>query len=147
MSVEPACHDALYRLAQAGDDLGVRLVRLGELIEANRYWAEALEFDADGEAVVADEPPFAVINLAEPADAPGTVPSDTDAVALDAEGSWVDRPDTPDLTAGNLAELSLGPGAALEVNTRVVLSVIEDQCDPPVARYVFDHPAYAKYLD
>jgi len=191
MSQEPVCHDSLYRLAQVGEDLGVRLVRLGELIAGNQYWATALEFNQSGQLVPTQEPAFRVINLAEPADAPGTIPPDTDAVALDAEGKWiifirpagqcsggaghtmvarviaslgggdytvrlqdidadgqwVDRSGADDLTAGNLAELSLGSGAAVDLNQRVVLTELDDLQEPPQKRHVFDHPVYAKYLD
>jgi hypothetical protein len=190
MSIEPLCHDALQRLAQVGQAMGVRLVRLGELIADNRYWATAMEFDAQGQYVASDEPAMKVVNLAEPADAPGAIPAGTDAVALDAEGKWiiflrppaaegdagqgmvarviealgagsytvrpqdmddqgqwVDRDGADDLTAANLAELSLGTGAAVDEDTPVVITSLADLSEEPQTRYVFDHPAYAKYLD
>jgi len=62
-------------------------------------------------------------------------------------GTFADAPGAPDLTAYNLAELSLGPGAAVDDGTIVLVLTVMDNGNPPVARYVFDHPAYAKYLD
>lgn len=188
---DPICHDALYRLAQVGEEWGIRLVRLVERVSQNRYRAEALEFAA-GQLAVTDEPQLTVLNLAEPADTPGTLPAGTDAVALDAEGKWIifvrpasgtapeapasaiiarviaptggagytvrpqdvnsqgqwiDKAGASNLTASNLAELSLGPGGAVDVDQRVVVWAIDDLQTPPQVRYVFDHPAYAKYLD
>jgi len=66
---------------------------------------------------------------------------------ITSAGEYVDKPDTDDFTACNLAEVSLGPGAAVEDGTYVLISAIPDTSNPPQNRYVFDHPAYAKYLD
>jgi hypothetical protein len=62
-------------------------------------------------------------------------------------GGMVDVAGAADLEAQNLAELSLGPGAAVDVGAVVLLSTITDGATPPAVRYVFDHPCYAKYLD
>jgi hypothetical protein len=61
-------------------------------------------------------------------------------------GTFADAPGAADLTAWNLAELSLGPGAAVDVGAIVLALTVMDNGNPPTARYVFDHPAYAKYL-
>lgn len=61
-------------------------------------------------------------------------------------GTFTDAPGATNLTAHNLAELSLGPGAAVGNDTFVLVLTITDNGVPPTARYVFDHPAYAKYL-
>jgi len=45
----------------------------------------------------------------------------------------------------NLAELSFGRPAAVDINTIVLVTAIVDSGG--TTRYVFDHPAYAKYLD
>ncbi len=62
-------------------------------------------------------------------------------------GTFADAPGAADVTAHNLAELSLGPGAAVENDTIVLVLAVTGNGAPPTIRYVFDHPAYAKYLD
>jgi len=184
MATNPAFRDALYRLAQVGERMGVQLVRITAQKSDNRYTARPLEFD-DGEAVFADEATLTVTNLGEPADQAGQVPVGTDAVALDVEGRWViflrqsetgtflakvtdsegsaaytmreqvatgpgqfaNKSGASDITAHNLAELSLGPGAGVDDDTIVMVSMLLDTGNPPTVRYVFDHPVYAKYLD
>jgi hypothetical protein len=181
--------DSLYRLGQVGHAWGVQLVRIVELVADNRYTAMPVEFAPDGSTQQAEATTLTVTNLAEPADQPGEVPADTEAVALDVEGRWIvflkpqqdgggstifpakvveslgnaaysvleqvctgtgsfaNKSGAQAVTAHNLAELSLGPGAAVDDGTIVLVSVLTDTGQPPTARYVFDHPAYAKYLD
>jgi hypothetical protein len=67
--------------------------------------------------------------------------------ALTGAGTFADADGAVDVTAHNLAELSLGPGAAVDVNTIVLAAAYPDNGTPPTLRYLFDHPAYAKYLD
>lgn len=67
--------------------------------------------------------------------------------SIDAGGALGDKSGTADVQARNLAELSLGPGAALDVGTVVLVVPLADGATPPNVRYFFDHPAYAKYLD
>jgi len=184
----PKFHDSLYRLAQIGTTLGVQLVRLTGCRGDNRYDALPVEFDANGQTQVAENHSLTVLNLAEPADAPGELPVGSEAVAIDVEGKWVifvresagvassarparviavesgqaryrvcwqkcdaatgafqDIANEPTPVAVNLAELSFGRPAALDINTIVLVHAIEDTAG--VTRYVFDHPAYAKYLD
>ena len=62
-------------------------------------------------------------------------------------GTFQDAAGATNLTAHNLAELSLGPGAAVDNGVIVLVLTIADNATPPNVRYVFDHPAYAKYLD
>ena len=59
-------------------------------------------------------------------------------------GQFTDKPGAADATAHNLAELSLGPGAAVEDDTIVLVTALSHGAE---TRHVFDHPAYAKYLD
>lgn len=179
-SSEPPFRDSLYRLAQVGATAGMQLVQFVELQSGNQYKAQPVEFDDSGDVQPTGDDPLTVINLAEPADADGTIPAETNAVALDVEGRWVvfvrptstgascilakvtatlsgaaytvleqvlssagafvDKDGASTLTAWNLAELSLGPGAAVDIGTLVLVSNIS-------SRYVFDHPTYAKYLD
>jgi hypothetical protein len=184
MTTEIGFHDALHHLAQAGETAGVRLVRLTALDEANRYTARPVEFASDGSTEFVGEETVTVTNLAEPADADGSVAAGTDAVAVDVEGRWVvfvrqagaavfparvvssqggaaysvleqvatgagtfaDKQGAEAVAAHNLAELSLGPGAAVDDDTIVFVTTLEDTGTPPTLRYVFDHPVYAKYL-
>jgi hypothetical protein len=184
MSITGTYYDALGRWAEVSDGKAAQLVRITGHDAGNRYHARPVAFDAVGQTVIVGTRVLTVTNLAEPADAGGGVPDNTDAVAVDAGGRWVvflrraaqgfpakvlssqggaaytvreqvatgagtfaDAPGTADLTAHNLAELSLGPGAAVGAGTIVLLTVLLDNGTPPTARYVFDHPAYAKYLD
>jgi hypothetical protein len=62
-------------------------------------------------------------------------------------GTFADAEGATDVTAYNLAELSLGPGSAIDADTIVLVMTLLDGGSPPTLRYVFDHPAYAKYLD
>jgi hypothetical protein len=58
-----------------------------------------------------------------------------------------DKPGGLSVAGRNLAELSLGPGAAVDAGTIVLVTAIADQQSASSQQYVFDHPAYAKYLD
>lgn len=177
-------YDAVRRLAQVGASTGVRLVRLLQVDENNRYTARPIEFDQNGQTIFASQDTTTVVNLAEPADATGQIPPNTDAVALDVEAEWVifvrptsaalfsakvtasqggaaytvreqvptgagtfaDKQGAENLTTYNLAELSLGPGAAVDNNAIVLVTTLVQDGNPPVLRYVFDHPTYTKYL-
>ena len=66
---------------------------------------------------------------------------------LTAQGDFIDKAGTQNLSARNLAELSLGPGAAVDTGTIGLVTILLDTATPPNIHYVFDHPAYAKYLD
>ena len=61
-------------------------------------------------------------------------------------GTFADKSGTSDFTAYNLAELTLGPGGAVDVGQIVLVTCQTDNGNPPTVRYFFDHPAYAKYL-
>jgi hypothetical protein len=62
-------------------------------------------------------------------------------------GTLADRQDTADIDVTNLAEMTLGPGGAVDAGTIVLVAALQDAGNPPTLRYVFDHPVYAKYLD
>ncbi len=182
---QPAFRDALYKLAQVGERVGVQLVRVVARESGNRYTARPVEFAADGATQFAEEATLTITNLAEPADVDGMLPAGAEVVAVDVEGRWVallrppagtrfpakvisadgdatytvreqsiaadgsfaDATGFVDVSARNLAELDLGPGAAVDVGTIVVAFSHYDTGDPPTLRYFFDHPPYAKYLD
>ncbi len=63
------------------------------------------------------------------------------------QGQFNDKPHADDIAAVNLAEVSLGPGAAVDIGVVVLVMAIQQAANPPSLAYVFDHPAYAKYLD
>jgi len=65
--------------------------------------------------------------------------------AITAAGSFVDKAGTSNVTAKNLAELTLGTGSAVDTGEIVLVTSVIDQAD--TVRYIFDHPTYAKYLD
>ncbi|MHC4981554.1 MAG: hypothetical protein ACYTF6_00085 [Planctomycetota bacterium] len=184
MATKVQVRDALSHLAQAGGMSGIMLVRLTQLESANQYKARPIEFDEEGNTQFVGTDTLTVTNLAEPADSDGTVPENTNAVAVDVEGRWIvfirpsgapvfaakiissqgngaytvreqvatgagtfsDKQGAASVTAYNLAELSLGPGASVDDETIVLVATLRDTGSPPTLRYVFDHPVYAKYL-
>lgn len=185
MRTESEYHDSFEHLCQDGDARGVLLVRITAPDEGNRYTARPVEFDETGQTQPVGTDELTVTNLAEPASEGGSLPADTEALAVDIEGRWVihvrrqtaifparvispgaaagrytvleqvvsstgefsDKPDAASVSAVNLAELSLGDGAAVDDDSIVLVTAIADTSEPPALRYVFDHPAYAKYLD
>lgn len=50
------------------------------------------------------------------------------------------------VSATNLAEMNLGPGGAVDIDSIVLLTEIKSS-DGGSGQYFFDHPTYAKYLD
>ncbi len=178
--------DQLGRLVQVGaaGGSGVRMVRITGVSANNVYNARPLEFDATGQPQIVGTNTMTVTNLAEPANATGSVQANTDAVALDVGKRWVvflrqagsamfpavivssqggavytvreqsvsalgtfsDAAGSVNITAQNLAELSLGSGGAVTVGTIVLVTSITDTGSPATVRYIFSHPAYAKYL-
>jgi len=63
------------------------------------------------------------------------------------ESSFADKQGASDISAHNLAELTLGPGGAVDTDTIVFVTKLTEDANPSNIRYFFDHPAYAKYLD
>jgi hypothetical protein len=61
-------------------------------------------------------------------------------------GGYHDKSGASDVSADNLAELTLGSGAAVDAGTFVLVTGIPDGDNPSALHYVFDHPLYAKYL-
>jgi hypothetical protein len=59
-------------------------------------------------------------------------------------GDFEDKPDATTFTASNLAEISTGPGGAVDDDTLVLVTTISGDGG---TRSVFSHAAYAKYLD
>lgn len=187
MNNDQSYHDSFEHLRQAGGSAGVQLVRIVAAEGGNRYTARPVEFDAAGQTQFVGTAELSVTNLAESPSGGGSLPADTEALAVDVEGRWIihvpqssgtaafaarviapaaaaarynvleqvvspagefsDKPDAAEVTAINLAELSLGEGAAVDDDSIVLVTAVADTSEPPTLRYVFDHPAYAKYLD
>jgi len=63
------------------------------------------------------------------------------------DGAFSDKPGTSNITARNLAELSLGPGGGVATSTIVLVTPVTDTADPPGTKYLFNYNVYAKYLD
>ncbi len=66
--------------------------------------------------------------------------------SISAEGFCVDATGAINISATNLAEISLGSGAAMDTDTLVQITSLIDTAETPSVRYIFSHPCYAKYL-
>ncbi|MFO7899919.1 MAG: hypothetical protein R6V58_12775, partial [Planctomycetota bacterium] len=181
MGTESEYHDSFEHLCQDGGARGVLLVRITGADGDNRYTARPVEFDETGNTQPVGDDELTVTNLAEAASDGGSLPADTEALAVDVEGRWVihvrqrtaafparviapgasdgrynvleqvvsssgefsDKPDAVAVSAVNLAELSLGDGAAVDDDSIVLVTAIPDISEPPTLRYVFDHATYA----
>ncbi len=111
---------------------------------------EAVALDVEGRWIVflKPQPPEGSISFpAKVTDSLGAAAYSVLEQVCTGSGSFTDKSGAETVTAHNLAELSLGPGAAVDDGTIVMVTVLNDTGQPPTARYVFDHPAYAKYLD
>lgn len=108
---------------------------------------DAIAVDAGGRWVVFVRPlSLAVFPAKVVASLGGSAYTVREQVAT-GPGTFADAPGAVDLTAHNLAELSLGSGAAVDTGTILTVRATLDNGNPPTTRYIFDHPAYAKYLD
>jgi hypothetical protein len=63
-----------------------------------------------------------------------------------SDGTWSDKAGASNIIAVNLAENGIGPGAAVDVATKVFVMALAGTNSPYTVRYHFDHPVYAKYL-
>lgn len=106
--------------------------------------SHAVALDVEGRWVIFVRPPTAAVLAARVVAALGAAAYTVRPQRAAATGSLEDQPAATDLTAWNLAELSLGDGAAVDVGTVVLVAAI---AGPAAPRYVFDHPVYAKYLE
>jgi len=107
---------------------------------------EAVAVDVEGRWVVFVRQSAAMF-VARVIDSLGSAAYQVREQVATGPGTFCDKTGAADVTACNLAELSLGPGAAVEDDAIVLVTILRDTGTPPVLRYVFDHPAYAKYLD
>lgn len=109
---------------------------------------DAVAIDVEGRWVVFVRPPifmaqFPAKVVTSLGDAAYTVREQT----LDAEGDFIDRTGVSNVNAKNLAELSLGSGAAVDQDAIVLVTALYDDDTPANLYYTFDHPIYSKYLD
>jgi len=135
---------------QAATEETVTVTNLAEPSDAGGQvtaGAQAVAIDVEGRWVVHIRPPVAMMFPAKVAGSQGSATYTVREQVHNASGTLIDKAGVSDVSAKNLAELSLGTGAAVEAGTIVIVAAVLDQAGPPNMRYVFDHPAYAKYLD
>jgi len=136
--------------AQFADDRSITVTNLGEPGDSAGQVpdnTDAVALDVEGRWVVFLRPPPAAAFAAKVIGSQGSATYTMREQALDAQGVFSDRSGAADFSARNLAELSLGPGAAVDIGTIVIVLALSDTSRPANVYYVFDHPAYAKYLD
>ena len=63
---------------------------------------------------------------------------------INGAGEFLDSTDI--ITATNLAEIGIGPGNAIDLDTKVVIQKVIPE-DSHIAQYFFSHNPFAKYLD
>ena len=135
----------------AGAD-GITVTNLAEPADSDGLLpaeTEAVAIDVEGLWIIYVRPPVAA-SLCFPARISGSLGGAqyglVEQISKGADG-FADKGGGLSVTGRNLAELSLGPGAAVDSGTIVLVTAIADEENASLQRYVFDHPAYAKYLD
>jgi hypothetical protein len=109
---------------------------------------EAVAIDVEGLWIIYVRPPAASSTFAaRVAGAMGGARYNLVEQISNGPGGFADKSGGLNITGRNLAELSLGPGAAVDAGAVVLVTAIADQQNASLPQYVFDHPAYAKYLD
>lgn len=108
---------------------------------------EATALDVEGRWVIFVKPSAAAFFPAKVIASQGDAAYTVREQSLTVAEEFINKAGASNVTAHNLAELSLGPGAAVDNGTILMVAVIPDNDSPPTLRYYFDHPAYAKYLD
>lgn len=135
--------------AQLSGDETLEVTNLGEQATAGG------EIEADTDAVAIDVEGRWIVFVRPATSGGGSLPARITAALGGAKYSarlqtWngaalVDATPSNNLTAINLAEATLGPGAAVDVGTAVLLTRLGADAAGSET-YAFDHPAYAKYL-
>ena len=108
---------------------------------------DALAIDAGGRWVVFIRKPPRAVFPARIVSSEGGAAYTVREQVVGSGGDLEDAPGATDLTACNLAERSLGPGAAVDEDAIVLVLAVTDGGSPPTIRYFVDLPTYAKYLD
>ena len=106
---------------------------------------DALAVDVEGRWVIFVSPPASGVFPVKIIRADGGAAYTVREQTCTGAGTFADAAGASDATAHNLAELSLGPGGAVDVGAIVQATTLADSSGTP--RTVFDHPIYAKYLD
>jgi len=108
---------------------------------------DAVAADVGGRWVVFVQPPSSASFPAKVTSSQGSAAYAVREQVATGAGTFADASGTSNVTAHNLAELSLGDGDAVDSGTIVIVHAIVDNGATPTVRYIFDHPVYAKYLD
>lgn len=137
---------------QFAEEIDITVTNLGERADVTGQvpaGTDAVALDVEGRWIVfLRQPDSGVSFSAKVVNSQGSaVYTMREQVRDSVSGDFGDKPGTSNFSASNLAELSLGPGAAVDVGTIALTTALFDNDDPPNMYYVFDHPAYAKYLD
>ena len=142
--------DHTTRLAGADPITATNLAEPADSAGLLPLGTEAVAIDVEGLWIIYVRPPAKSSSPCFPARVAGAlggaVYSLVEQISLGSSG-MTDKPGGMNVIARNLAELSLGPGAAVDGGTVVLVTAIADQESASTQQYVFDHPAYAKYLD
>lgn len=108
---------------------------------------EAVALDVEGRWVTFVRPAVSASFPAKVLSALGGATYSVLEQQITSSGDFVDKAGAAAVGARNLAELSLGSGAAVDAGAIVLVAAMISDGSPPTVKYVFDHPAYAKYLD
>lgn len=148
-SAKPVEFDSGHNTRLACDDQ-LTVTNLAEQPAAGgavRSGTEAVAIDVEGFWIIHISRPASLSFPARITEALGGASYGLMEQVANGSQGFADKADGLSVTGRNLAELSLGPGAAVEVGTLVMVTAVTDQQSPGVPQYVFDHPAYAKYLE
>ncbi len=107
---------------------------------------DAVAVDVEGKWVVFVRPSTPAAFPARVVSSQGSAVYTVKEQVITGSSTFQDKSGASNLNAINLAELTIGSGAAVDDDTKVLVREVRDNGDPPTSRYVFDHPTYAKYL-
>jgi len=148
-TARPLEFDEDGQLVYASDET-LTVTNLSEPADANgqiETGTDAVALDVEGRWVVFLRPAGSAVFPAKVTQSEGSGAYTVLEQVPTGPGTFADKEGASSVTAYNLAELSLGPGAAVDVDSIVLVSTLTQDGSPPTLRYVFDHPTYAKYLD
>lgn len=107
---------------------------------------DAVALDLDGRWVVFLRQAGSAMFPAKVVSSQGSAAYTVREQSVSAAGTFSNAAGSTNITAKNIAELSLGSGSAVAVDAIVLVTSIMDTGTPATLRYVFGHPCYAKYL-
>ncbi len=136
---------------QFAEEIDITVTNLGEPADVTGQvpaGTDAVALDVEGRWIVFLRQPDSGVSFpAKVVNSQGSAVYTMREQVRTEQGDFIDKPGTSNFSTSNLAELSLGPGAAVDVGTIALTTALFDNEHPPNLYYVFDHPAYAKYLD